>query len=30
MKYAVFWLSKKKKPNFTFLGVKLGVNLINH
>jgi len=22
--------SKKKTPNFTFLGVKLGVNLVNH
>ena len=21
---------KKKTPNFTFLGVKLGVNLVNH
>lgn len=24
------WLNKKETPNFTFLGVKLGVNLVNH
>ena len=24
MKYAVFWLSKKKTPNFTFFGCKIG------
>ena len=30
MRNVVFWLTKKKTPNFTFLGVKLGVNLVNH
>ena len=28
--YATFWPIKKKTPNLTFLGVKLGVNLVNH
>ena len=28
--YATFWPIKKKTPNLTFLGVKLGVNLANH